>query len=265
MADNQDVNVTATENLVPAATEVFQNEVESVAYSADDLAKAREQEKAKLYPQMEKMKEELATLKKAREEELAKEAERANARAAKKAEEAAKAKQKEEEELSVKELLTKKEQEWQSQLENERLERERAFALLEQEREFQELIIIVKDRLEQERDSIVPELIDLISGNTKDEIEQSITMLKEKVCKHFFVCTSRRCKQQSNKWQELESQAPAAGPLDNDSSQQSYTLLIQFRDLSMADYAKQRAKLLGTAASNRGQGLFDPLIPSKTN
>jgi DNA repair exonuclease SbcCD ATPase subunit len=255
MADNQDVNVTATENLVPAATEVFQNEVESVAYSADDLAKAREQEKAKLYPQMEKMKEELATLKKAREEELAKEAERANARAAKKAEEAAKAKQKEEEELSVKELLTKKEQEWQSQLEAERLERERAFAMLEKEREFQELNNYRQSRLEQERDSIVPELIDLISGNTKDEIEQSITMLKEKSAS---ISSSVQQAMQTAKQQMAGTRitSPAAGPLDNDSSQQSLTP-DSIRDLSMAEYAKQRAKLLGTAASNRGQGLFD--------
>ena len=50
--------------------------------------------------------------------------------------------------------------------------------------------------------------------------------------------------------------APASGPLDNDSSQQSYTP-DAIRDMTMADYAKQRAKLLGTAASNRGQGLFD--------
>jgi hypothetical protein len=255
MADNQDVNVTATENLVPAATEVFQNEVESVAYSADDLAKAREQEKAKLYPQMEKMKEELATLKKAREEELAKEAERANARAAKKAEEAAKAKQKEEEELSVKELLTKKEQEWQSQLEAERLERERAFAMLEKEREFQELNNYRQSRLEQERDNIVPELIDLISGNTKDEIEQSITMLKEKSAS---ISSSVQQAMQTAKQQMAGTRitSPAAGPLDNDSSQQSLTP-DSIRDLSMAEYAKQRAKLLGTAASNRGQGLFD--------
>jgi DNA repair exonuclease SbcCD ATPase subunit len=254
MADNQ-LDVTATENLVPAATEVFQNEVESVAYSADDIAKAREQEKAKLYPQMEKMKEELATLKKAREEELAKEAERVSARNAKKAEETAKAKQKEEEELSVKELLSKKEQEWQSQLEAERLERERAFALLDQERKFQELTSYRQSRLEQERDSIVPELIDLISGNTKDEIEQSITMLKEKSAS---ISSSVQQAMQTAKQQMVGTRvtSPAAGPLDNDSSQQSLTP-DSIRDLSMAEYAKQRAKLLGTAASNRGQGLFD--------
>jgi hypothetical protein len=254
MADNQ-LEVTATENLVPAATEVFQNEVESVAYSADDLAKAREQEKAKLYPQMEKMKEELATLKKAREEEVAKEAARASAREAKKAEEASKAKQKEEEELSVKELLSKKEQEWKSQLEAERLERERAFAMLEKEREFQELNNYRQGRLEQERDNIVPELIDLISGNTKDEVEQSISMLKEKSAS---ISSSVQQAMQTAKQQMAGTRItnPAAGPLDNDSSQQSLTP-DSIRDLSMAEYAKQRAKLLGTAASNRGQGLFD--------
>lgn len=253
MADNQDVSV--AENLVPAATEVFQNEVESVAYSADDLAKAREQEKAKLYPQMEKMKEELATLKKAREEEAAKEAEREAKRVAKEAEKAAKAKQKEEEELSVKELLSKKEQEWESRLEAERLERERAFAMLEKEREFQELNNYRQGRLEQERDNIVPELIDLISGNTKDEVEQSISMLKEKSAS---ISSSVQQAMQTAKQQMAGTRItnPAAGPLDNDSSQQSLTP-DSIRDLSMAEYAKQRAKLLGTAASNRGQGLFD--------
>ena len=253
MADNQDVSV--AENLVPAATEVFQNEVESVAYSADDLAKAREQEKAKLYPQMEKMKEELATLKKAREEEAAKEAEREAKRVAKEAEKAAKAKQKEEEELSVKELLSKKEQEWESRLEAERLERERAFAMLEKEREFQELNNYRQGRLEQERDNIVPELIDLISGNTKDEVEQSISMLKEKSAS---ISSSVQQAMQTAKQQMAGTRItnPAAGPLDNDSSQQSLTP-DSIRDLSMAEYATQRAKLLGTAASNRGQGLFD--------
>ena len=252
MADNQDVSV--AENLVPAATEVFQNEVESVAYSADDLAKAREQEKAKLYPQMEKMKEELATLKKAREEEAAKEAEREAKRAAKEAEKAAKAKQKEEEELSVKELLSKKEQEFQSQLDAERLERERAFALLEQERKFQELTNYRQSRLEQERDSIVPELIDLISGNSKDEIEQSIATLKDK-SSGIMQDVQQATANAKQSMVGARVTAPASGPLDNDSEQQSYTP-DSIRDMSLADYAKQRAKLLGTAASNRGQGLF---------
>ena len=220
-------------------------------FTADDVAKAREQEKAKLYPQMEKMKEELASLKKAREEE---DSRRAQFEAQKETERIAQENAKAEEELSAKDLLKKKEQEFQSMLEAERLERERAFALLDQERKFQELLNYRQQRVEQERESIVPELIDLIDGNTADEVEQSIAMLKEKSAR---ILSSAQQAMQSARQQMAGTRItnPAAGPLDNDSDQKSYTP-DSIREMSLADYAKQRAKLLGNAASNRGQGLF---------
>jgi len=223
-------------------------------YSADDIAKAREQEKAKLYPQLEKMKEELASLKREREEAAAREAERQSRIADEEARAAQLKKEQEENELSFKDLLKKKEQEFQSQLENERLERERAIALLEQERKFQELMNYRQSRLEQERENIIPELIDLIEGNSSDEIEQSIATLKDKSAR---ILESAQQAMQSARAQMAGPRvtAPAAGPLDNDSSQQSFTP-DSIRDMSLADYAKQRAKLLGNAASNRGQGLF---------
>jgi hypothetical protein len=235
------------------AQEVFQNEVSSV-YTADDIAKAREQEKAKLYPQMEKMKEELSSLKKAREEQAAKEAEREQRNAEELVRKEAQKKEEEESELSFKDLLKKKEQEFQAQLEAERLERERAFALLEQERKFQEVMNYRQQRVEQERDNIVPELIDLIDGNSADEVEQSIAMLKEKSAR---ILSSAQQAMQSARQQMAGTRItnPAAGPLDNDSEQKSYSP-DSIREMSLADYAKQRAKLLGTAASNRGQGLF---------
>lgn len=229
------------------------SEVGSV-YSAEDIAKAREQEKAKLYPQMEKMKEELSSLKKAREEQAAKEAEREQRIAEELVRKEAQKKEEEESELSFKDLLKKKEQEFQSQLEAERLERERAFALLEQERKFQEVMNYRQQRVEQERDNIVPELIDLIDGNSADEVEQSIAMLKEKSAR---ILSSAQQAMQSARQQMAGTRItnPAAGPLDNDSEQKSYSP-DSIREMSLADYAKQRAKLLGTAASNRGQGLF---------
>lgn len=229
------------------------SEVGSV-YSAEDIAKAREQEKAKLYPQMEKMKEELSSLKKAREEQAAKEAEREQRIAEELVRKEAQKKEEEESELSFKDLLKKKEQEFQAQLEAERLERERAFALLEQERKFQEVMNYRQQRVEQERDNIVPELIDLIDGNSADEVEQSIAMLKEKSAR---ILSSAQQAMQSARQQMAGTRItnPAAGPLDNDSEQKSYSP-DSIREMSLADYAKQRAKLLGTAASNRGQGLF---------
>lgn len=249
--DNQ---VVMEELPVNSANAPEESEPVTKVFTAEEVARIREQEKAKVYPKMEKMAEELAALKKKAEEAAAREADKEAKRLAKEAEKAAKAKQKEEEELSVKELLSKKEQEFQAQLEQERLERERAFALLNKEREFAELMSYRQARLEQERDSIVPELIDLIQGNSKDEIEQSIGMLKEKSAS---ILASAQAAMQSAKQQMVGARvtAPASGPLDNDSEQTSYSP-DSLRDMSMADYAKQRAKLLGSAASNRGQGLF---------
>jgi len=248
MADNQEV-MDAPEPVAPVAPEV--SETVMPGFTADDLAKARAQEKAKLYPQMEKMAEELAALKKEREEAAARKQARLAEREAKKAEQKQK---KIEKELSFKELLQKKEQEFNSQLENERLERERAFALLEQERKFQDLMAYRSQRLEEERDSIVPQLIDLINGNTPEEIEQSIAVLKDK---STGIMQDVMQTVQASKQQMVGARvtAPASGPLDNEMGQQSYTP-EGIRGMDMAEYQKQRAKLLGTAANNRGQGLF---------
>jgi hypothetical protein len=246
----QDMQV-MQEIAVAEAAAVVEASGETSVYTVDDLAKAREQEKSKLYPQLEKMREELSSLRKEKEEEAAR---RAQLEAAKQAEELSIQKAKEEEELSFKDLLKKKEQEFQSQLEAERLERERAFALLDQERKFQEITNYRSSRVEQERDNIVPELIDLVDGNTADEIEQSIAMLKEKSAR---ILSSAQQAMQSARQQMAGTRItnPAAGPLDNDSEQKTYSP-DSIREMSLADYAKQRAKLLGNAASNRGQGLF---------
>ena len=223
-------------------------------YTTEDITKAREQEKAKLYPQLEKMKEELANARRVAEEAAAKEADREIKRAVKEAEKNAKQQAKDEEELTFKDLLKKKEEEFDARLEQERLERERAFALLDQERKFQELMNYRQMRVEQERDNIIPELLDLVDGSTSDDIEQSIAGLKDKSAR---ILDSAQQAMSSARQQMVGSRitAPASGPLDNDSLQQSFTP-DSIRDMSLADYAKQRAKLLGTAASNRGQGLF---------
>ena len=248
MDENQVVEAPATAEVSEVSEPTMQS------FTADDLAKARAQEKQKLYPQMEKMQEELAKAKALAEELAAKELTREAERNAKKAEREAKKKQEEEQELTFKELLSKKEQEFQAQLEAERLEREKAFALLDRERQFQDLMSYRAQRIEQERDTIVPQLIDLVSGNTQEEIEQSIATLKDKsagIMQDVQQATANAKQQMVG----ARVTAPASGPLDNDSEQQSYTP-DSIRDMSLADYAKQRAKLLGTAASNRGQGLF---------
>jgi uncharacterized protein (DUF927 family) len=219
----------------------------NLGFTQDDIVRAREQEKAKLYPQLEKLKDELANLKKERDDRAAEE-ERSRQQAA------LEEQKKLEDEMDVRSLLEKKEQEFASRLEAERIERERAFALLEQERTFQELMQYRQQRLEQERDNIIPELIDLIEGNNSDEIEQSIASLKDKSAR-ILDSAAQAMSSARREMAGARITAPASGPLDNDSEQRSYSPEA-IRDMSLADYAKQRAKLLGEAAGNRGRGLF---------
>lgn len=244
----------APTNEAPTPNDVFESEANpNSGFTAEDIAKARAQEKAKLYPQVEKLQEELSALKQKEAERAAKDAERRAARQAKEAETALERKKQEEAELEVRDLLTKKEQEWQAQLEAERAEREKAFALLQREREFQELSAYRQQRLEETRNDIIPELIDLISGNSKDEIEQSILGLKERSAK-IFDSVAQASQQTRKEMVGTRITSPASGPLDNDSDSRMYSP-NDISQMSMADYAKNRSKLLGSS-NNRGQGLF---------
>lgn len=220
---------------------------ESKNYTSEDLKKVREQEKSKLYPQIESLKEELNSLKQERESRLEEEARL-------RAEAEAEAKRRAEEEMDVRDLLNKKEQEWQERLESERLEREKAFALLERERMFSELNAYRSSRLEEERENIIPELIDLITGNTPDEIEASIAGLKDRSMR---ILESAQQAMSSARKEMTGSRitAPPSGPLDTNSEQQQFSA-EQIAAMSVTDYAKYRGKLLGQAASDRGKGLF---------
>jgi hypothetical protein len=252
MADNQVVmDAFAAETIAAVEGSV---EAPMTGFTADDLAKARAQEKAKLYPQIEKMQDELAKAKALAEQLAAKEAEREAKRQAKLAERTEEKKKKEEKELSFKELLSKKEQEFQAQLEAERLERERAFALLDTERKFQDLMSYRAQRIEEERDSIVPQLIDLVSGSSEEEIEQSIETLKAKSA-GIMQDVQQATASAKQSMAGTRITAPASGPLDNDSEHNPLTIDPN-KGITMDDYIKNRHKYLGAAATNRGQGLF---------
>lgn len=231
---------------VPASTEAPET-VSDKFYTEEDLARIRAQEKDKLYPQVERLKEELSLLKKEREERLAEE-ERLRAEAE------AEARAKAESEMDVRTLLETKEKEWQERIEEERAEREKAFALLEREREFQELMTYRQQRVAEEQESIIPELLDLVSGNTPEEVEASITGLKERSSR---ILESAQSAMQAARRDMAGSRvtAPAAGPLDTNSDNQQFTP-EQISGMSFNDYVKHRSKLLGQASATRNQGLF---------
>lgn len=216
-------------------------------YTEDDLAKVRSQEKEKLYPQIDKLKEELDNLKKEREAELA----------ARAAEAEAKAKQQQEaleNDMDVRTLLKTKEQEWQEQLERERQERERAFALLERERTFADLQNYRQQRVEQERDNIIPELVDLISGNTREEVDASVESLKERSNK---ILESAQFAMQNARKEMTGTRVttPPLEPMDINTDSRSLTA-EDIQSMSMNDYAKYRERILGATARGKARGLF---------
>jgi hypothetical protein len=216
-------------------------------YTDEDLAKARAQEKDKLYPQIEHLKEKLSLLEKDREERVSQE------EAARRAAEE-EARRKAEAEMDVRTLLEQKESEWRSQLEAEKAEREKAFALLEMERNFQDIQMYRAERIEEERDLIIPELIDLISGNSREEIEQSIAGLKERSSR---ILDSAQQAMQAARRDMTGSRvtAPSAGPMDTNSDNQQFSA-EQIAGMPFTEYVKHRSKLLGQASASRNRGLF---------
>jgi len=223
-----------------AATAQF---VEQRTYTEEDLKRVREQEKNKLYDTIESLKGEVTTLSKDREERLA-EAERLR----KEAEE--EARKKAEAEMSTRELLDLKEKEWQKQLEEVRNENARNLALVERERQYASLMEYRNRRVQEEQDNIIPELVDLISGNTPEEIEQSITGLRDRSSKILESAQSAL----SSARREMVGTRPTLPPtMENNSDQQQFTA-DQIAAMSVTEYAKVRDRLgMGRGAD---KGIF---------
>lgn len=245
-AENLSAEMTSTTDTPVTFTPATQTTMSGQYVPVDAVEKAREQEKSKLYPQIESLKEELAALRRERDEREAEEV-------LQRAEAEQEARRRAEEEMDVRELLKTKEQEWNSKLEQERLERERAMALLDQERQFQELQAYRTQRVEAERDNIMPELIDLVTGSTAEEIESSIHSLKDRTAR-ILESAQQAMSSARRDMAGTRTTIPAAGPLDTNTERQFSPEDI--KNMSLSEYQKYRDRLLGSSASGRGSGLF---------
>ena len=220
-------------------------------YTDEDLAKVRSQEKDKLYPEIERLKDEVLALKKEKEEKAARKAAKEAEDSAKKAE---KEKAKLEKDLNAKDLIKLTADELREQLERERQERERAFALLEREREFANLQSYRQQILEQERDNIIPQLIDFVQGNTPEEINQSVEQLKER-SSSILESAQAALTQQRREQVGTRATLPPAGPLVTNSEQRMPTA-DEIAAMPMNEYAKYRNRILSPRAQGRSSGLL---------
>ena len=231
--------------------EVKAEEPTSKYFTEEDINKARQQEKDKLYGRLEEaqnrmkaMEEQLSVLAKEREEAIKQAEEKARA-------EAELQKQRELEELSAKDLLTKKEdefnqrintveQEWAEKFQQLEAERQAQAALLEKERALQALEVYRQRRVHEESESIIPELIDLIQGNSEEEIENSIGVLR---ARSSAIIESIQQASQPTRLKGAPVTAPPTGPLENNTEYQTMTA-DDIRNMPMDQYAKMRERLL---------------------
>jgi hypothetical protein len=230
-------------------------------FSEDDVENIRKQEKDKMYKRLEEadtrvksMEEQMAVI--AAEREAArKEAElRAN-------KEAEIIRQREIDEMSAKELLLKKEDEfnqrinsveaeWQERLNVIEQQRQAQEALLDKERQMQALIHYRNNRLQAEQEAIIPELIELVSGNSEEEIEQSIAVLRER-SSAIIESIQQATAQQQGRLRGAPVTAPPVGPMETQTEYQQLNA-DDIRNMSMDQYSKMRDRLLN-ARSSRGR------------
>lgn len=226
-------------------------------FTEADIAKARQEEKDKLYKELNKFREqtqtfqsELETLRKERE------AEQARIAAEQKAAEEAARKQREEE-MSAKELLAQKEQEWTNRFTQLEQERQQERALLEKEKQFTELQAYAQQRVQAAiaENQVAPELADFVGGNTREEIDASLEFVKAK--SEAIVQSVAQAQVQARA--QMRGVSPTGysttGPMDTDPGHKTYTN-EDLKNMSMQEYAKIRPSLLGAASQGQNRGLY---------
>lgn len=245
--------------VIQESAPVQESRTEEKYFSEDEVQKIRQQEKGKMYKRLEdadhrvkSMEEQLNLLSSEREKSIREAEERAR-------KESEILRQREIEELSAKELLAKREDEFNSrinQVEQEwgqkfsELEKQRQAqdALLEKERNLQQLESYRQRRLQAEQETIIPELRDLISGNSEEEIDNSIAVLRER---SNAIIESIQRTSQPTRPKGASLTAPPSGPLDNQSEYQTLSA-EDIRNMPMDQYVKMRDRLLN-ARPQRGR------------
>lgn len=250
-------------------------------FTAEDMARARTEEKDKLYGRLESTNQELAALRdqigsltaaeQRREAQLVEEQQRleAEARAA------------EEKELDAKSLIQRKEQEWQQQLQQttqtweqkfaeEQQRREAAEALQQREREYNDLKDYAQAQVQANAEKIAPELLPWITGNSKEEIDAAIVRAVEttdQITAQFQQAMQVQPPQDPNM---VQSQVPGqpvvpappalpgtrvtGGPVNQDPGAQYQQLTAEdIKNMPMDKYAQLRGQMgIGGQGQNRG-------------
>jgi len=246
------IETTPDASAAPAAHEP--TPTERKLFTEDELEAARRQEKDKLYPKLTKLEEKLAQFEQERQAAID-----AAQAAAQRAED--ERKKREEEELGLRDLIVKKEdelkaqfntvqQEWEQKLTALQQQNEAQQALLERERQYQALTAYKNRRIQEDQDELMPELLDFITGNTEEEIESSISTIKERTAAIVGGIQQSLGQQPQRVRGVSPTGATPSGPLENVTEQQTLTS-ADIANMSMEQYAQIRGRLMEAASATR--------------
>lgn len=213
-------------------------------YTDEDIERARREEKDKLYGRITTMDDQLKQLQRERDEREA-------ARQAEVDRLAEEARTKEEAEMETRDLLTRKEAEWQQRMEELESRYEQDRAVFDRERRFQEVAQYRQAMLEQQQEWIIPELRDLVRGNSETEIDESIEEMKARTAA-IMGQLEASVSQQRQGMRGAAPTAPPVGPMEQMESYESLTPQ-DIATMDMETYKKHRGSLLNaTGRQYRG-------------
>lgn len=226
-------------------------------FTPEQVEAFREQERNKVYPELQATKTALQEMQASMaqiqaERDAARAAEAEAQRQAEAAAEAARIAA-ENEGLTLKERLQRLEEtnrELTAKFEQTQAERDRNEALLNREREFQALQAYKSDLLGRHANDILPNMIPLIDGGTREEIDAKV----QAAIQQSALLVQELQQQQRQQWQAAPGVSPAGAPGQTfdpggENPQQRQFSAEDINNMSMAEFARYRSGLIGSASA----------------
>jgi hypothetical protein len=242
---NMPPNNTGNQGGSPTLSAEFQ------AFLDSRIEQVRKEEKDKLYPTIEELKGQLGELTAEREERIQREQE-AQQQAAEEA------RLREESEKTALERLQAFQTDAEQKFTELTRERDLAEAQRQKEYEYSRLQDYRARRIAEESANIAPQFIDYISGNSEDQVEQSIAQAVNKT--NEIMNEIAAVNQRQRQAVPLPTTGMPATSLEGlsgtDQQQMSFTP-EQLRDMPIEEYSKYRSQLMGALSSRvREQGPY---------
>lgn len=224
-------------------------------FTADDIERARQQEKDKLY---ERLEEERAARERLEQQMQAFNTDLTTRQQAEQEARAAADKAAEEKrlaELSFGEKLVETEQRFAERVQTLEQQLQQRDIILAKEREFTELMQFRAELLQEHGENILPELRDLVAGNTREELTAAVSAMVERTSSILgnVVAQTQAARQSAR---GVGVTAPPVGPMDNNSGYETVSA-ADIAAMDMSTYAQNRGRLLGAASQQqRDRGMF---------